>query len=322
MPTISVIVPVYKVEPYLHQCVDSILGQRYRDFELILVDDGSPDGCPAICDEYARLDSRVRVIHKENGGLSSARNAGLDAATGKYVAFVDSDDWIDPDMLQIMMESIRSSEADMVLCGVSNYYDSQYHGDRNENDCCIYDRIIEQEDIPALLESQAWYYVIAWNKLYNCALFSDIRFPEGFIHEDAAVAHRIWGKCHRVGIVGKKLYHYRQRDNSIMGQAVSISRTDILSALADRIAYCYQSEWDKLFEITIIRYIDCFFEYYTRFRRTAETERYFCRMDASLRTALPYILKAKSLSLGYKIYLSVIRIKPGIYSALKRLLRG
>lgn len=107
MPTISVIVPVYNVEPYLRQCVDSILGQTFRDFELILVDDGSPDGCPAICDEYAKMDSRVKVIHKENGGLSSARNAGLDVAKGKYIAFVDSDDWIHPEMSETMQNRMQ-----------------------------------------------------------------------------------------------------------------------------------------------------------------------------------------------------------------------
>ena len=114
MPTISVIVPVYKVEPYLRRCVDSILDQTYSDFELILVDDGSPDNCPDICDDYARQDSRVKVIHKENGGLSDARNAGLRIAAGAYVSFVDSDDFIRKDMYEVMLAELICADADFI----------------------------------------------------------------------------------------------------------------------------------------------------------------------------------------------------------------
>ena len=120
--TISIIVPVYKVEPYLRKCVDSILAQTYKNLEIILVDDGSPDNCPALCAQYAKEDPRVRVIHKENGGVSTARNAGLDAATGEYVTFVDSDDWIDPDMYVSMMTRIREYGCDAVLCDCLKEY--------------------------------------------------------------------------------------------------------------------------------------------------------------------------------------------------------
>ena len=115
-PLISVIVPVYKVEKYLHRCVDSILVQTYTNLEIILVDDGSPDRCGAICDEYAAKDSRIRVIHQENGGLSAARNAGLDVCSGEYIAFVDSDDWLDPEMYAVMMAQVREYGCDVVMC--------------------------------------------------------------------------------------------------------------------------------------------------------------------------------------------------------------
>ena len=122
MPEISVIVPVYKVEKYIHRCVDSILGQTFSDIQVILVDDGSPDTCGDICEEYARRDSRVRVIHKENGGLSDARNAGIPQADGKYIIFIDSDDFIEMDMLEYLYSNIRNANADMATCGCFDVY--------------------------------------------------------------------------------------------------------------------------------------------------------------------------------------------------------
>ena len=121
-PKISVIVPVYKVEPYLRKCLDSIAGQTYQNLEIILVDDGSPDSCGSICDEYAVQDKRVRVIHKENGGVSSARNAGLAAATGDWIGWVDSDDWIEPDLYSYMLEKVREYGADIAVCSRTEVY--------------------------------------------------------------------------------------------------------------------------------------------------------------------------------------------------------
>lgn len=116
MPEVSIIVPVYKVEPYLNKCVDSILAQTFTDFECILVDDGSPDSCGKICDEYVQKDSRVKVIHQENQGLSAARNSGLDMASGAWIVFVDSDDWIEPDAVEVLYRAALQNDADMAVC--------------------------------------------------------------------------------------------------------------------------------------------------------------------------------------------------------------
>ena len=318
MPTISVIVPVYKVEPYLRQCVDSILGQTFRDFELILVDDGSPDGCPAICDEYAEQDSRVKVIHKENGGLSSARNAGLDVAKGEYIAFVDSDDWIHPEMLDTMQNRIQQHHADMAICGV----ESVYEDDGKIVHHTLTDAVLSQDDMVGKLATQAWYYIIACNKLYRKKIFEVLRYPEGYIHEDAAIIHRIIGLCKCIVTVEQPFYNYRQTGNSIMRSALNIQRTDNLSALADRVQYAFTQKWSRVFSITAERYVHTFFDYYFRFPRTDENEKYFRRMDDSLKIALPYILKSKSVSLRNKVYLTAIRVNPQIYTVLKRLLKG
>ena len=160
-PLISIIVPVYDVEPYLRKCIDSILIQSYRDLEIILVDDGSPDNCGAICDEYAEKDKRIKVIHKKNGGLSDARNAGLDIATGEYIGFVDSDDWVMPDMYEYLYKAVKEYDADMSVCGYYDYWGKTISG-RYCQDIQVYKG---QEGIKALLDLKFGNYV--WNKLYK-----------------------------------------------------------------------------------------------------------------------------------------------------------
>lgn len=313
VPTISVIVPVYKVEPYLCQCIDSILKQTFQDFELILVDDGSPDGCPAICDEYAEKDSRVRVIHKENGGLSSARNVGLENALGQYISFIDSDDYIHNEMLEMMLLNLQKNDADMAVCGVESVFPAEtvYHH--------IKPQVLSRQEAVDLLATQWWLFVIACNKLYKRELFSQVRYPEGFINEDAATIHRLIGACNRIVTVEQTLYCYRQSANSIMRSSFSIRRTDNLSALADRIQYSYQHHWDNVFVVTANRYVCEFFDHYFLFPRNEENNKYFQRMDNSLRIALPYLLRSNTVSMQHKLYLILIRINPKLYTALRKL---
>ena len=172
---ISVIVPVYKVEPYLSRCLDSIINQTYRNLEIILVDDGSPDRCGEICDEYARQDSRIRVIHKANGGLSDARNHGIDVAIGDYIAFVDSDDYIATDMYEKMLARLELDNSDMVVC---NYYRFD-EGSAPPKDGYIQlpDRVLTQDEAFDFYLQIGGDYVSAWNKLYKRTIFDDLRYP-------------------------------------------------------------------------------------------------------------------------------------------------
>lgn len=318
MPTISVIVPVYKVEPYLRQCVDSILGQTFRNFELILVDDGSPDGCPAICDEYAQHDSRVRVIHKENGGLSSARNAGLDVARGEYIAFVDSDDWIDPNYLEHLLFALQSDHADMAMCSVEKFWDNPQRIEQY----LLSRELLSHDSAISLMTMGIWYHMIACNKLYRKPLFSDIRFPVGYLHEDEAVIHRILAKCQLVAIVKEPVYHYRQNANSIMHQSFQIQKSDKLSALSDRIVLAFHKKWSEVFSVTSSKYVMMFFDMYFCFPKADDNIIYFLRMEDSLKKALPYILRSPSVSLRHKIYLTVIRINPQVYLTIKKMLKS
>ena len=232
---ISVIIPVYKVEKYLDKCVQSVVNQTYRNLEIILVDDGSPDRCGEMCDAWAQKDSRIRVIHKTNGGLSDARNAGLDIATGAYIGFVDSDDYIHPEMYQRLEDSATKHDADMAICGFQ-YVDENGNLVRKTNGCDIEDGIIDK--CRAMEElNRDWRMCVVWNKLYKRDLFSMIRFPCGKIHEDEFVAHEMLYKSTHITWVSQILYYYLQRQNGIKLSSSAIARLDGVEALYDRVLF-------------------------------------------------------------------------------------
>ena len=224
---ISVIVPVYKVERFLENCINSILNQTYRNLEVILVDDGSPDNCGEICDLYSYKDTRIKVIHKQNGGLSDARNTGIDAAEGEYLAFVDSDDTIMPEMMEKLYQRIDIDRSDMAVCGCK-----RVNQDRELlSEFCIPDNILTGfEALKSSYEDNGVLYTLAWNKLYKKHLFQGIRFPVGKYHEDEFTTYKIIDRCVKISIVREALYVYFQRDNSIMQEAYSVKRLDGIEA--------------------------------------------------------------------------------------------
>ena len=259
---ISVIVPVYNVELYLRKCIDSILAQTYRDLEILVVDDGSTDGSGAICDEYAGKEDRIKVFHTKNRGLSAARNLGLDEAKGEWIGFVDSDDWIEPDMYEVLIKRAEKTGADVVECGL--FRDFPTHRKEIERT----DALIESsEACKALLEHRLLDSV--WNKLWNRDCFSTIRFPEGRINEDVATTYRLLQEVNRlICTVNDCKYHYVQRQdslskqhtmrylvdywtahyeryNSLVNNADESSKTELLrcctSAVARTWAYCCDS---------------------------------------------------------------------------------
>ncbi len=233
-PLISVIIPIYNVEQYLEKCINSILNQTYQHLEIIMVDDGSPDNCGAICDQYSAVDHRIKVIHKQNGGLSDARNVGLDMATGDFIAFVDSDDTIMPEMVEKLYQRIITDQSDMAFCGYKQV-------DQNGiilSECFLPDKVLTGFD--ALIESyekNGVLYTIACNKLYKKHLFQNTRFPVGKYHEDEYTTYQIIDQCSRISIVRETLYIYYQRENSIMQEAYSLKRLDGVEASYERYYY-------------------------------------------------------------------------------------
>ena len=209
-PVVSVIVPVYKVEPYLRKCLDSICGQTLREIEIILVDDGSPDRCGQICDEYAARDSRIRVLHKENGGLSSARNAGIEIATADLLGFVDSDDWIEPDMFAHLYHNLEKENADISVCGHYVHKD----GKITANSDSPYSVRSGAEAVRSIYQCSG-VAMNVWNKPYRKELFSDLRFPDGQLFEDVVIMVRLMDSAKKVVYDMAPKYHYLIRTGSI-----------------------------------------------------------------------------------------------------------
>ena len=220
MPEISVIVPIYNTEKYLAKCVDSILDQSFTDFELILVDDGSEDKSPQICDEFSKKDPRIKVLHKLNGGISEARNFGIDNSTGKYLSFVDSDDWIEKDFLSTLYSLIIENNADISIVNFKKMFE-----DGNSAFIDINEGVFSKLNILRNIYGDAAnYYNIACNKLYNRKLFENIRFPVGKVFEDGYLIYKILYSANKVACSNALLYVYLQREGSIINNTFSLNR--------------------------------------------------------------------------------------------------
>lgn len=228
-PLVSVIIPVYNVERYLRRCVDSVLNQTYKNLEIILVDDGSPDGSPAICDEYAQIDSRVKVIHKENGGLSSARNAGMAVATGEYIGFVDSDDWIDPVMYQVCYDLIEQNKADMskVERCISTGEDDKTTSKETPNIDIYTGKEILQYYMTSSTTTGSY---AVWRSLYRADILKGLTFREGKINEDIDFNYKAYSRCQKIAVTSQKLYYYFQNIDSISNGGLNRKDFDLCEA--------------------------------------------------------------------------------------------
>lgn len=210
-PLVSIIIPVYMVEKYINECIESIVKQTYTNIEIILVDDGSKDRCPQICDDWAKRDDRIKVIHKTNGGLSDARNVGLDKAEGKYVAFLDSDDFVSMRWIEEMLNVALDFNADVVACGRYIYKS----GECSPVHCLPEIKLFTPEQAIGEILLGRELEEAAWDKLYKKELFESRRFPVGEINEDIVTIPYIIEECHAIYHVGKPLYYYRQTTEGI-----------------------------------------------------------------------------------------------------------
>lgn len=256
---ISIIIPVYNVEKYLRVCLDSVINQTYSDYEVILVDDGSTDSSPAICDEYCKNDSRFQVIHQENMGLASARNTGIRAAKGQYLYFIDSDDCIHPDLLKIMVSATESYDANLIQVDLASvpedftkYNEYQIPELDNWKDYCTkYDTIqslynLDKDDKTRGKDIRLTTTVV-WTKLYRRSAFQDFLFPEGMrMHEDQMVAHRNIVRAGGMVYINLPMYFYRQSNQSLIRKGWSPKRLTILDCYDDRLRCCMELRDDTL----------------------------------------------------------------------------
>ena len=209
---ISIIVPIYKVENYLIRCIESIVCQTYENIEIILVDDGSPDKCPMICDEWAKKDERIKVIHKKNGGLSDARNAGIVIAQGEFLLFVDSDDYIEKDLCESCM-NVMDEDIDIVAFNYRRVYDTY---DENKKECGVFEKFSNLEGFKRYINRTPFTHM-AWDKLYRKCVFEDVRYPVDRLAEDMATTYKTFRNANKVGYLDRVLYNYFIRSDSIMG---------------------------------------------------------------------------------------------------------
>lgn len=222
-PLISIIVPIYNVEKYLRRCVDSILRQSYHNLEIWLVDDGSPDGCPAICDEYAQKDKRIHVIHKPNGGLADARNVALDRVTGDYVVCVDSDDFLSISHVEGLYNLIKDYNADVAVNTSCSFFEgAEPHPDKPAEKVEVYDGLRAIET----MFYQEKFDTSAWGKMYKRKLFDGVRYPKGLLFEDLPTTYRLFLKAEKVAFQDVQSYYYLLRTNSIEGAAFSPEKLD------------------------------------------------------------------------------------------------
>ena len=229
---ISIIIPVYNVEKYLNDCIESVVNQTYSNLEIILVDDGSPDNSPKICDDWSLKDSRIKVIHKSNGGLSDARNAGLDICSGEYIAFIDSDDYIDEDYIKLMYDFAKDNSLELVQCGVKLVTE-----DKGLIESIGYDKnciLSYKEHNLAMYDAHPSDNVISCNKLYHKKLFDNCRFPFGILNEDEATVYKCVFDAKQVGVLKNRMYNYVQHQNSIVNSVFNVKKLVITDILKER----------------------------------------------------------------------------------------
>ncbi|MDZ5711445.1 glycosyltransferase family 2 protein [Jeotgalibacillus haloalkalitolerans] len=230
MKKVSVIIPVYKVEPYLDRCIKSVVNQTYPHLEIILVNDGSPDRCPEICDKWAEEDSRIQVIHKENGGLSDARNAGIDAATGEYITFLDSDDMFAPQMVEVLYDNLISLQTRISVAQIQRVPEGkepEYHFDTTP-------RLVTGDNvlIETIIKKPQWE---ACSKLFDRKLFEDTRFLKGILYEDLLLIPQIYARVDQIAVTSAGLYLYFERHDSIMGQTKRKISPDLVKVIEQNI---------------------------------------------------------------------------------------
>ncbi|OKZ56230.1 MAG: hypothetical protein BHV99_06405 [Clostridium sp. 26_21] len=230
---ISIVIPVYKVEKYLEKCIESVLKQTYTNLQIILVDDGSPDNCGKICDEYAKRDSRIDVIHKVNGGLSEARNVGISKAKGRYIGFVDSDDYIKENMYEILLNLIKKYNADASICNLYDVIEGKEYIRNKNNGIQEYSRLDILKEV--LLDKNIQSY--AWNKLYKKELFDEVKYPIGKKYEDIGTTFYIFEKCNKIVVTSEPEYYYLKRSDSLVNNVTESTVFDYMELILQRYLY-------------------------------------------------------------------------------------
>lgn len=314
---ISIIVPVYNVEQYLKTCMESILNQTYQDIEVILVDDGATDSSGKMCDYYAAADKRVKVIHKENGGLSDARNKGISQASGEYIMFVDSDDIVSLDYVEYLWNMLEDTSADIAICDPVHCYPDKNCNFESET----LRKVFKPEDAIVEMLYQRSFLVAAWGKLYKKEFFCDINFPYGMLFEDSAIMYKIFDKAKKIVYGNAKLYGYMHRDGSITTKKFSKRDCDILT-ICDQLTEYMSGRSVRLQNAARSYQASAAFRIYMNAPRNGMFEDEVKKSQQLLKVNRKFLMKdsyiRKKLKLALLLYTFARPLMPIIYKKINR----
>ena len=314
---VSIVLPIYNVEKYIKYCLETVINQTYKNIEIILVDDGSTDMSGTICDEYERKDSRIKVIHKENGGLSDARNAGLKIANGEYITFVDSDDCIAYNFIEILVTMMEKNNAEISICNYKSVEEDFSLKEKNLEDNI--NKVHTFNNIECIKEM---YFAkikglefVAWGKMYLKKLFlnNEIIYPKGKIHEDTYTTYKLIYNAKKIVFNEMKLYYYRQRNGSIMNTKFNIKYLDKLEAILETCAFFDKNSQVDLLQLAFNDYLKNSIKLYYKLHvhyNDIEKEKIKREIIKNSKSVYDYYIKKIKYPIAKRIYYNVIFIIP------------
>ena len=321
-PLISVVVPIYNVQDYLSECIDSILSQTYTNLEIILVDDGATDDCPHICEVYAKKDFRIKVIHKENGGLSDARNVGIEVSKGEYLVFVDSDDIVSKYFVERLYSAITLFSVDLAVCGVFCFSEKKCLSDESSATMPILlSKKKSLELFCSLNFGKSTPFIAAWSKIYRRSIFDEIVFPVGRIYEDALVGYKVIDREKNVAFVPDALYYYRMRSDGIMGGKEKHAYQDVLKPYQDAISYFDENNQNDL---AMLFYPPLLMREMYRYWVAKVVENNGSVASEILQLYQKDVKKLKGTKINFvlKFIFEILAWKPGIYTFYRKIAPG
>lgn len=313
---VSIIVPVYNVESYLQNCINSIMSQTYQNIEVLLIDDGSHDGSGAICDAAASKDSRITVIHKINSGVSDTRNIGIDRSQGNYICFVDSDDIIAEYYVETLLNAIKKSDSEIIIGEIENFSGNKYMFSRCRE---VSLQIITKYDaLKCLIGREHIKYVIPCNRMIKKELLRNHRFLTNIINEDEEFMYQLYYDCEKIAVIDTVIYGYRKRDGSIMNSNFSEKRLDYLKVSRNRISFFEEKKEDEIRDFMIFAHMFNLLTIYPRVKIDLNKKEEAKKLKKEFYHYLPSTLRSSYLPTKKKLLLIIFSIVPGSYAELMR----
>ena len=305
---ITVVVPIYNVEKYLPQCIESILAQDYSNLEIILVDDGSPDNCGVMIDEYAKKDKRIRIVHQQNAGLSAARNTGIKIAKGKYITFIDSDDFIDVDFISYLYQLIKEHDADVSVCNPYFFWEEQEFGEKKKQK--EKKSVYSGEKALEVMLYQKEFETSSWGKLYKTEHFDDVLYPKGKLYEDLGTTYKILLKSNKVVVSNLEKLNYLQRSTSIIGSNFKPAEMDYVR-FAEEICVAMKKKSKALEKAALSRYLSTNFSVLLKVNKTMEHSELETELKNNIKAVRGSVFWDKKVRLKSKvaILLSFVNFK-------------